>query len=83
MTSEQYRAYLIESIKTGAQMMYNMAEDIAGQSDVILSLTVTIDFDPEMRSIPKLTIERSHFPDHDQIDRLLDIWQEAKENSND
>ena len=83
MTSEQYRAYLIESIKTGAQMIYNMAEDIAGQSDAISSLKVTIDFDPEMRSIPKLTIERSHFPDHDQIDRLLDIWQEEKENSND
>lgn len=81
MTSEQYRAYLIESIKTGAQMIYNMAEDIAGQSVAISSLTVTIDFDPEMRSIPKLTIERSHFPDRDQIDRLLDIWQEAKENS--
>lgn len=60
-----------------------MAEDIAGQSDAISSLTVTIDFDQEMISIPKLTIERSHFPDHDQIERLLDIWQEAKENSND
>lgn len=25
MTSEQYRTYLIESIKIGAQMMYDMA----------------------------------------------------------
>ena len=28
MTSEQYRTYLTESIKTGAQMMYDMAENI-------------------------------------------------------
>lgn len=35
MTSEQYRAYLVESIKTGAKMMNDMAEDIAGQSDCI------------------------------------------------
>lgn len=78
MTSEQYRAYLVESIKTGAQMMNDMAEDIAGQSDSITGLTVTIDFDPEMRSIPQLTVVRSHIPDRDQIDRLLDIWQKAR-----
>lgn len=75
MDSEQYRAYLAESIRTGAQMMHDMAEDIAGNSDFITNLTVTIDFDPEMRSIPELTIKRSHAPDRDQIDRLLDIWQ--------
>ena len=28
MDSEQYRAYLAESIKTGAKMMHDMAEDI-------------------------------------------------------
>lgn len=75
MDGEQYRAYLAESIRTGAQMMHDMAEDIAGNSDFITNLTVTIDFDPEMRSIPELTIKRSHVPNHDQIDRLLDIWQ--------
>lgn len=79
MTSEQYRTYLIESIKIGARMMYDMAEDIAGKSDAIANLTVTIDFDPEMESIPKLTIERSHFPDIKQLDHLLDIWQKVKE----
>lgn len=73
MTSEQYRNYLIESIKIGAQMMHDMAEDIAGKSDGISNLTVTIDFDPEMRSVPKLTIERSHFPNQDQLNRLLNI----------
>ena len=29
MTSEQYRTYLIESIKMGARMMYDIAEDSA------------------------------------------------------
>lgn len=80
MTGEQYRAYLAESIKLGAQMMHDMAEDIAGKSDFMSNLTVTIDFDPEIGSIPKLTIERSHFPNHDQIDRLLDIRQKARGN---
>ena len=75
MDSEQYRAYLAESIRTGAQMMHDMAEDIAGNSDFITNLTVIIDFDPEMRSIPELTIKRSHVPDRDQMDRLFDIWQ--------
>lgn len=78
MTSEQYRSYLTESIKIGAQMMHDMAEDIAGKSDFISNLTVTIDFDPEIGSIPKLTVERSHFPNHDQMDQLLDIRQKTK-----
>lgn len=80
MTSEQYRAYLIESIKIGAQMMHDMAEDIAGTSDIISNLTVTINFDPSMRSIPELTIERSHYPNQDQLDRLFDIRKTLKEN---
>ena len=75
MDGEQYRVYLAESIRTGAQMMHDMAEDIAGNSDFITNLTVIIDFDPEMRSIPELTIKRSHIPDRDQMDQLFDIWQ--------
>lgn len=78
MTSEQYRTYLTESIKIGAQMMHDMAEDIAGKSDFISNLKVTIDFYPEMGSVPELTIERSHFPSLDQVDRLLDIRQTLK-----
>lgn len=59
-------------------MMHDMAEDIAGRSDFISNLTVTIDFDPEMESVPKLTIKRSHFPNRDQVIRLLDIREKAK-----
>ena len=75
MNSNQYRTYLIESIKIGAQMMYDMAEDIAGKSDCISNLTVTINFDQEACSVPELTIERSHLPKKDQVNRLLDIRQ--------
>ena len=75
MTSEQYRTYLTESIKIGAQMMHDMAEDIAGRSDLISNLKVIIEFDPEMRSIPELTIERSHLPNQEQLNRLMDIRQ--------
>ena len=75
MTSKQYRAYLTESIKIGAQMMYDMAEDIVGKSDCISNLTVKINFDPEVCSVPELTIERSHLPKKDQVNRLLDIRQ--------
>lgn len=78
MTSEHYRTYLTESIKTGAQMMHDMAEDIAGKSDFISNLTVTIKFDLEMGSIPELTIERSHLPNREELNRLLDIRQKAE-----
>lgn len=79
MTSEQYRTYLTESIKIGAQMMHDMAEDIAGKSDYVSRLTVVIDFDPEMGSIPELTVTRSHLPIQEQIDRLINIRQKAKQ----
>lgn len=79
VTSEQYRTYLTESIKIGAQMMYEMAEDIAGRSDLISNLKVSIEFDPEMSSLPELTIERSHVPNREQVNYLLDIRQKAKE----
>lgn len=60
MNSEQYREYLTENIKIMAKMMYNMAEDIAGKTDGISNLNISISFVPE--SFPELTITRSHFP---------------------
>ena len=70
MTSEQYRTFLVENIKVGAQMLYDMADDIAGKSDHISELSVTITFDQEMKSLPELTITRSHLPSKEQIDYL-------------
>lgn len=70
MTSKQYRTFLVENIKVGAQMLYDMADDIAGKTDHISELSVTITFDQEMKSLPELTITRSHLPSKEQIDYL-------------
>lgn len=78
MTNEQYLTYLTESIKIGAQMMYDMAEDIAGRSDMISNLKVIIEFNNETGGIPELTIERSHVPNREQLNQLLDIRQKCK-----
>ena len=47
-----------------------MADDIAGKTDHISELSVTITFDQEMKSLPELTITRSHLPSKEQIDYL-------------
>lgn len=73
-TSKNFKAYLIESIKVAGQMMIDMAEDIAGCSDHISDLNVSINFDPSMKSIPELSITRSHLPDYKQAERLMDIY---------
>ena len=71
MTSEEkYRMFLVENIKVGTQMLYDMADDIAGKSDHISDLSVTITFDQEMKSLPELTITRSHLPSKEQVDYL-------------
>ena len=72
MTNEErYRTFLVENIKVGAQMLYDMADDIAGKTDHISELSVTINFDQEMKSLPELTITRSHLPSKEQIDYLI------------
>ena len=78
MTGEQYRKILVEKIKVRAQMMYDMAEDIAGKTDHISDLSVTISFDQSEPSIPELTITRSHLPTMEQIEHLNDITYGAK-----
>lgn len=84
MTSEQYRTFLVENIKVGAQMLYDMADDIAGKSDHISELSVTITFDQEMKSLPELTITRSHLPSKEQIDYLCrKDFLKNKEDKND
>ena len=71
MTSEEkYRMFLVENIKVASQMLYDMADDIAGKTDRISGLSVTITFDQEMKSLPELTITRSHLPSKEQIDYL-------------
>ena len=79
MTSEEkYRMFLVENIKVASQMLYEMADDIAGKSDHISELSVTITFDQEMKSLPELTITRSHLPSREQVDYLFDLYSKTE-----
>lgn len=78
MTSKQYRMVLVENIRVGAQMLYGMADDIAGKTDHISKLSVTIDFDQAGQLLPELTITRSHLPTKEQIDYLTKAVSKAK-----
>ena len=74
MTSENYRKYLVECIKTGGQMVIDMAEDIAGNTDCISNLSISLDFDQgNNESVPEITISRSHFPVYEKLDTLLNL----------
>lgn len=82
MTSENYRKYLVECIKTGDQMVIDMAEDIAGNTDCITNLSISLDFDQyNYKSIPEITISRSHIPDYEKLGTLLNLQNKySKEN---
>lgn len=70
-SEEKYRMFLAEKIRLASQMLYEMAYDIAGNTDHISDLSVTITFDQEMNSLPELTITRSHLPSREQIEYLI------------
>lgn len=71
---KNFKAGLIESIKVAGQMIIDMAEDIAGKSDYISGLNVSIDFDPEFRSITEITVTRSHLLSTEKLEYLLDVY---------
>ena len=84
MNSEEYRAYLVECVKTLGQMVKDNAEDIVGEMDHISGLTLSANFDQEFYgSIPELTITRSHLPDKEKLDRLMDIRSEREKGEDD
>lgn len=81
MTSEEkYRIFLVENIRVASQMLYEMAYDIAGKTDHISDLSVTITFDQDMNSLPELTVTRSHLPNREQVDYLRGKEEELLEN---
>lgn len=71
---KNFKAGLIESIKVAGQMIIDMAEDIAGKSDYISGLNISVDFDPEFRSIPEITVTRSHVPSREKLEYLFDVY---------
>ena len=75
---KNYKAALVESIKVAGQMIIDTPEDIAGQSDCITGLNISVDFDPELRSIPEITITRSHLPDRETLEHILDCYNGKK-----
>ena len=75
---KNYKAALVESIKVAGQMIIDMAEDIAGQSDYISGLNISADFDPDLRNIPEITITRSHLPDQEKLEHILDCYNDKK-----
>ena len=75
---KNYKAALVESIKVAGQMIIDMAEDIAGQNDYISGLSISADFDPELRNIPEITITRSHLPDQQKLEHILDCYNDKK-----
>ena len=85
MKSEDYRSYLVECVKAAGQMIINMADDIAGETDAMTNLALEVSFDQENRSIPEITITRMYLPHHETLDHLLDIRIEKlkKENNYD
>lgn len=79
MNSEEYRAYLVECVKTLGQMIKDNAEDIVGETNHISDLTLSADFDQEFYgSIPELTITRSYLPDKEKLDHLMDIRERKR-----
>lgn len=82
MNSKNYRSYLVECVKTAGNMIIDMADDIVGETDVITNLALEVRFDNEMRNIPEITITRTHLPDNETLDHLLDIRIEKLEKEN-
>lgn len=73
LTGEQYRKFLVEAVKAAGQMMIDNAEDAVGNIDLMTDLCIKFEFSQENnRSIPVMTIARSHLPSIDVIDGLLE-----------
>lgn len=78
MITENFKQGLIESIKVAGQMIIDSAEDIAGKTELMTNLNVSVHFDPEMKYIPEVTIARSHVPDCEKIDRIFNAYYERE-----
>lgn len=76
---KNYKAALVELIKIAGQMIVDMAEDIAGKSDYYISgLGISVNFDQDLRSIPEITITRSHLPDQQKLEQIFDCYDGKK-----
>lgn len=77
-----YRRALMQSVKVAGQMMIDNAEDIVGDMDCMSYLSISVDFDPELRWMPELTITRSHLPDGKSIETIFKALKEKENEEN-
>ena len=83
-TGEQYRKFLVEAVKAAGQMMIDNAEDAVGNIDLMTDFSIKFDFSQENnRSIPVMTITRSHLPSIEVMDGLLDTRYKLTHNDSD
>jgi hypothetical protein len=59
-------------------MMIDNAEDLAGKVDNMSNFDISISFDQEIGSIPKLTMTKSYYPPEDDTYTLYDIFRNGK-----
>lgn len=77
--SKNFKEGLIEAIKVAGQMIIDNAEDIAGKTDNMSYLDISVNFDPENGSIPELAIYRSHYPPREKLEHILDTFSGKKD----
>lgn len=78
MKTDNFREGLIEAIKVAGQMIIDNAEDIAGNTEKMSYLDISVNFDPEKGSIPELTICRSHVPSYEQLNHIVNTFKGEK-----
>lgn len=80
MQTKNFKEGLIEAIKVAGQMIIDNAEDIAGKTEFMSYLDISVNFDLEMNSVPELNIYRSHLPTHEQLYHIMDTFNGKKKN---
>lgn len=75
----KYKTRLIAALKEAGGMMVDMAEDIAGKTDALTRLTVSVEFvtDPDCFIAPELVITRAHLPSREALGRLAAAQNEV------
>ena len=72
MSKKDFKAGLIAGIKVAGQMLIDNAEDFAGKTERMSGLDISINFDPEFRYLPEVTVSRTHLPKVEQLEFIFD-----------
>lgn len=72
--NEDFKGGLIQCIKTAGEMLIENAEDIAGETEYMSGLSISINFDQEMKCIPEITIHRTHVPDNEKLNAIFEAF---------